>query len=103
MGLENRTVLVDSGFGERPYTKPEFISAWMKPVYDTSNLLLSSEDKEDRDLANKLVQKCKKLAADKFERLYEKRTQKTEAGASEMDPSAPASFVTDELNQPTES
>lgn len=76
-----RTVSVNAGFGERPYTKDEFVNAWMNPVYDTVTLLLSSKDKKELGVANELPGIAKKLAEERFENLYKDQQKKKEEAA----------------------
>lgn len=73
-----KTITANSGFGNRQYTKEEFINSWMKPVYDVSTLLYGSEDKADKKLAANLPNKAKELASARFDRLYTQQEQEKE-------------------------
>ena len=74
--LKEKTIKLDSYFGEKDFTLKEFKKRWAGPTNEIRAFLIDHGDKEERDFGQKLAEELFPRVAEKaFNKFYEKQNK----------------------------
>ena len=71
--MKEKTIKLESYFGEKEFTLKEFQKRWSGPTNEIWSFLIDHGNKEERDFGKKLVEEIfPKVAEKAFNKFYEK-------------------------------
>jgi len=78
--LKEKTIKLDSYFGEKEFTLKEFKQRWSSPVNEIWAFLIDHGSVEEMNFGKKLAEEIfPKVAENAFNKFYEKQNKKEEA------------------------